>query len=109
MAAGGDDNIPFFLTKHTFVFGLDDGCTYGGLLYPVKAKLFERRTHRFNGSARVICYKGWRKADCHGTFTLDEHLRNRYVISDFFCVLRADNKALTAQDTFICDNVSLIA
>lgn len=99
-ACGNDDALPT-LFNNLFVFGLDDGRTYGGLLYPVKAKLFERRTHRFDGRARVICYKGWRKADCHGTFTLDEHLRNRYVISDFFCVLRTYDKALTAENALV--------
>ena len=101
VAAGGDDDLLPALRDDFFVFGLDDGRTYGGLLYSVKAKLFERRTHRFDGSARVICYKGWRKADCHGTFTLDEHLRNRYVISDFFCVLRTYDKALTAENALV--------
>ena len=109
MAAGGDDDIVGRRIDEAVVFPLDDGGADGCLFNVVEAELLERFAHRADAGALVIGDKGGGQADDDRRIGLQQHLDLFGLIDDLLGVLRTDNKALTAHDALVANDVSLVA
>ena len=109
VTAGGDDNIPSVFLQHPFVFFLDNGCTDCGFFHIIESELFERFTHGIDADSMVIGKERRRKADDYRFASLKKNFYLFQLTCDFFCILRTHNKALSAENTFISDNVRLIS
>ena len=108
MTAGGDDNIVLLLAKHSLIFGLNDGGADCGFLNVGKAELLKCLTHCINSNTVVICNKGGSKADDDRIAALDQNSDLFRAVHDLLCVLGAHNKAMTAQNALIADNMGLV-
>ena len=108
MTTGGDDNIVLLLAKHSLIFGLNDRSTDSGFLYVSEAEFFECLTHCFNSNAVIVSNKGRSKADDNRITALDQYSDLFRAVHDLLCVLWAHNKAMTAQNALIADNMGLV-
>ena len=109
MTAGGYENIPPPLIEYLLVFVLYYRRAYRGLLRIGKAERLKSRPHTVYPDTAVVRGKGWREADVNRGARLDKHAHLFGLVDDFLCVLRADDKALTAQNTFVAYYMRLIS
>ena len=108
VAAGRDDDIPFAFRQQMFIFCFNqrraDCCFFGGR----KAQFFQGGLHGADADAVEICDKG-RGDACDNRFVFrNQALRFFGIIDDLFCILWADNKALSAEDAFFRGYMRLI-
>ena len=108
MTAGRNKNISFLFCEHAFIFLFDDRCTECRFLCIVKAEFFQRSSHAFDACTFIIRNKRRRKADDDRITALQENTYFFRTVYDLFCVLRANNEALTAKNTFIADDMRMI-
>ena len=109
MTAGGDYNITLIFVKHSFILVFNNCCTNCSFFNFIKAKLLKCVTHCVNSHTFVICNKRWCQAYNNGIAALQKHLYFFGFINNLFCILRTNNKTLSAQNTFISDNMCLIS
>ena len=109
MTAGGNKNFTVFGFEQTLIFPFYNRGSYCGFLGIGKAELFKPYAKLFDTHAVIICYKGRRHARYNGSARLNHNLYLFSLVGYFLSVLRTNYKALTAQNTFVADNVRLIA
>ncbi len=109
MAAGGNQDITISLSENALIFGFDNRHTNSSFFHISKAKLFQCFPHSADAGAVIICRKGGRKADDNRAAALEQNFYLFGFVHDFLCILRTYNKALTAQNTFVSDDMRLIA
>ena len=109
MTAGGDHNISVFFPKHSFVFFFYNGRTNGSLFHIIETKFFQRSSHGFNPDTFIISNKRRCKTYHHRFLSLKQYLYFFSFIHNLFCILRADYKTLSAQNTFVTDDMCLIS
>ena len=109
VTAGGDDDISVLLAKHTLVLVFNDGSADSGFLHVSKPKLLQRVAHRLYSNALVVCDKGGGKTDDNRISALEQYAHLFGFVNYFLCVLGTHHEAVTAQNTLVADNVSLIS
>ena len=109
VAAGGDNDISRVAVNHMLIFCLDYCCADSGLLGVEKAELLERFAHRVYAHALIVCYERRSKADDDRVAALEQDFYFFGLVNYLLCILRTYDKALTAEDTFVADNICLIA
>ena len=109
VAAGSDDHIPPILAQHPFIFGLDNGCADSGFLRVGKAEFLEGCAHGTDADTVIIGDKRGGDAYIDRRAALQKHLDLLGLIHDLFCILRTYDKAVPAKDTFVIDNMRLVA
>ena len=108
MTAGGNDHFLFSLFYQALIFPLDQRCPDRSLLYCGKAQLLQSFFHRADSHAGIIGHKGRGQTYIHRRTGRNQRPGSFGVVSDFFGVLRAVDKALAAQNTLIVDNIGLV-
>ena len=108
MTTRRNDDVSVFVFEHPVIFVFDDSRADGSLLYVVKAELFQSLSHRLNADAVVICYKRRGKAYENGVGSVKKNLCFFGFVYNLFCILRTYHEALTAEYTFVADNMRLI-
>ena len=108
MTAGRNYNVAMFVCEQLFVFGLDNRSSDRGLLDIIETELLYSLAHRFDADAVVIGNERRSEADVYRRARLQQYPRPLCFVDDFFRILRAHDKALTAHYTFIADYMSLI-
>ena len=96
MTTRSNNDIPFFLPQHTFILIFYDSCTHRSFFNIVKSEFFHSLPHRVNANAFIICNKRRRKACNNGNTALEKNSDLFSFINNFFCILRTDNKTLSA-------------
>ena len=109
VTAGGYKNIHFLFAYKPFVLSLNNSGTYGGFLGIGKALGFKSLAQLLDTYTVIISDKGGGNAGNNRCARLYKHLYPFGLVCNFFCVLGAYNKALTAQNALIADNMCLIA
>ena len=109
MATGGNQNIPVSLPQKPLIFGLHDRGSDGSFLHLGKAQFFQCLAHSGNANAIVIGNKGRRQTDINRIFGLNHHPYLFRFVHNLFCILRTNHKALSAKNTFVPDDVRLVA
>ena len=97
------------IRQHFFIFGFYDGGTKGSFLDTGKAQLFQRLFHAVDTNTRIIGNKGRGNAGIDRHTRLNQNFNFFGFIHNLLGVLRADNKALTAKNTFVANNMRLIS
>ena len=82
--------------------------THGRNYAQRKSKLLKCLTHCINSNTVVVCNKGGGKADDDRISTPDQNSDLFRAVRDLLCVLGAHNKAMTAQNALIADNMGLV-
>ena len=109
VAAGGNDNVPSAVVHHFFIFLFDYRCADSGFLGAGKAELHQSFSHCVYTDVFIVCNEGRRKGGNHLRSRLQKDA-DLFGFADYLlCVLRTDNKAAAAKDTFVADYVRLIA
>ena len=109
MTARRNHDIALFLFQQLFVFLFNDSRADCRFLNIEKSELFEGFAHSFNADALIIRGKGRRKAYINGRAALQKNLYLFGIVLNLLCVLRADNKALSAENALVSDNMRLIS
>ena len=109
MATGGNEHVALFLLEDALVLALYDGCAQRGFFRIGKAQGFEGFSHALDAHALVVGGKGRREAGDHRRAGLQQHAHLFGFIHDFLGVLRADHKALAAQDALVANDIGLVA
>ena len=109
MAAGGDYYISVLFAEYSFIFILDNSCTYCCFLNIVKAHFLKCFSHCVYACAVIVGNKGRCKRNYNRVTALDKHLYLFGFINYLLCILRTDNEALSAKNTLIVYNMCLIA
>lgn len=91
------------------IFCLDYCCADSGLLGVEKAELLERFAHRVYAHALIVCNERRSEADNDRVAALEQDFYFFGLVNYLLCILRTYDKALTAEDTFVADNICLIA
>ena len=108
MAAGGDDDISVLFAKNSIVFIFHDGCADCRFFNVVKSELFERAAHGLNSHALIVGDKGGSEADYNRVAALEKDTSLFGSVHDLLGVLRANNKAMAAENTLVADDMSLV-
>ena len=109
MAAGRDNNISVTLCENSFIFIFDYGCADCGFFNIIKTEFLERIAHCSNTCAVIVCNERRCKADNNGVSALNKHFYLFNFIDNFLCILRTNNKTLTAKDTLIAYDMRLVS
>ena len=109
MTAGRYDNVSYVLLEHTLVFVLNYGCTDCGLLNVGKSEALKCAAHRGNTYSVVICDKRGSKADDNGITRLNKDAYLFDTVCDLLGILRALDNAVTAENTLVADDMSLVS
>jgi hypothetical protein len=108
MTARGYDNVSVLLAQYALIFVLNDRRTERGFFNIRKSQLFKSATHRFDACAIVVDNKRGRKTYDNGISAPDQLAYIFGAVGDLLGILRTDNKAFAAQNTFVFDNTRLI-
>lgn len=109
MTAGRDKNVSCSVVQYALVFFLDYCCAYRRFFDVEKAELFESFSHSSDSDLIIVSDKRRRKADYNGIAVLEQDFDFLRLVDDLFCILRANDEAMAAQNTFVADYISLIA
>ncbi len=90
---------------HVLIFCLDYCCADSGLLGVEKAELLERFAHRIYAHALIVCNERRSKADNDRVAALEQDFYFFGLVNYLLCILRTYNKALSAHNTFVADNM----
>ena len=106
MAASGNDNLLLALTDNILVFGLHNRGADCSFLSAGEAQLLQSLLHGSDGGARVVGHERGRQTGDDRT-ALDQLNSAGHIIADLLGVLGTYHKTLTAENTFVTDNLCL--
>ena len=109
MTAGRDENISCSVVQYALIFFFDYRCAYRCFFDIEKAELFESLSHSSDSDPVIIRDKGRRKADNNRIAVLEQDFDLLRLIDDLLGILRANDEAMAAQNTFVAYYISLIA
>ena len=108
VAAGGNQNVPVLFLQHAVIFPFDLGRAQRGFFRIRESQLLQAFPHAFDADAVVVGDKGrCKRRDDRGA-ALNQHLHLFGLINDFLRVLGTDNKAVSAENAFVSDDMRLV-
>ena len=109
MTTRRNDHIASLFAQKTVILALDDRCADRGFLRIVKAEFFQCAAYGFDACAFIVCDKRRSQTHHNRVAALNQYAHLFDAACNLLGVLRTDNKTVSAQDTFIPDDVRLIA
>ena len=108
VAARGNKNRGMLFFEDLFVTGFNDGSADGGFFDSGKTESHKSFAHAGNTDTAEVSDERWGKADVDRAAGGNQLTGMVEVTADFLGILRADNKAMSAENAFVADNVGLV-